>query len=35
MVKVLDNSVVDLEFLPGKRGEDAQKSVEGATYVVP
>ncbi len=34
MVKVLENSVVDLDVMPGKKGEDMQKSVDGATYVI-
>ena len=33
MVKVLENSVVDLDLLPGKKGEDMKKSVDGATYI--
>ncbi len=31
MVKVLENSVVDLDLMPGQKGEDMKKSVDGAT----
>ena len=34
MVKVLENSVVDLDVMPGKKGEDVKESVDGVTYVV-
>ena len=31
MVKVAENSVVDLDIMPGKQGDDVKKNLDGAT----